>query len=73
MPPKSWAEQRSTAQFGPLLVDYVVTLDEFDGRPVPPGFMADDFWALVAPLPGGRTRWRRIRLLQKATAREAAP
>jgi hypothetical protein len=68
------AEWRSTAQFGPLRIEYVVTPDEFDGRPVPPGFVTDDiFWALVAQLSGGRTLWRRIELLQPLTTPEAAP
>jgi hypothetical protein len=67
-------EWRSIDQFGPLLVECVVTVDEFDGRPVPPGFITDDtFWRLVKRLPGGRTRWRRIELLQPLTTPEAAP
>jgi hypothetical protein len=72
--PENWAEWRSTAQFGPLRIEYVVTPDEFDGRPVPPGFVTDDiYWGQVAQLPGGRTRWRRIELLQQTTTQEAAP
>jgi hypothetical protein len=62
---------RSAAQFGPLRVDYVVTVDDFDGTPVLPGFVTDEiFWGLVARLAGGRTRWRRISLLRH---QEAAP
>ena len=68
------AEWRSTAQFGPLRIEYVVTLDEFDGRPIPPSFVTDDIrWGLVARLPGDRTLWRRIELLQLLTTPEAAP
>ena len=52
-----------TMAVGPLRVDYVVTVDDFDDTPVLPGFVTDEiFWALVARLSGGRTRWRRIYL-----------
>jgi hypothetical protein len=62
---------RSTAEFGPLRVEYVVTVDDCDGTPVLPGFASDEiFWAAVATIPGGRTRWRRISLLRLP---EAAP
>jgi hypothetical protein len=68
------AEWRSTAQFGPLRIGYVVTVDEFDGRPVPPGFITDDtVWSLVKRLPGDRTLWRRIEVLKSLTTPEAAP
>jgi hypothetical protein len=60
------------AQFGPLRVDYVVTVDDFDGAPVLPGFVTDEiFWSLVARLDGGRTRWRRISLVQQTPFPEA--
>jgi hypothetical protein len=73
-PPENGAEWGSTAQFGPLRVDYVVTLDDFDGMPVLPGFITDDiFWGLVSRLPRGRTRWRRIELFQQTTTQGAAP
>jgi hypothetical protein len=43
-----------------LRVDYVVTVDDFDGAPLLPGFVDDGiFWALVARLHEGRTQWRR--------------
>ena len=36
--------------------------------------LADDiYWGLVKRLPGGRTLWRRIGLLQPLTTPEAAP
>jgi hypothetical protein len=49
----------------PLRIDYAITEDDFDGAPVVPGF-ADDgiFWGCVGPLPGGKTRWRRVYLQQ---------
>jgi hypothetical protein len=71
--PENGAEWRSTAQFGRLRIEYVVTVDEFDGRPVTPGFVTDDIHlGEVARLPGGRTRWRRIELCQQTTTEEAA-
>ena len=68
------AEWRSTAQFGPLRIEYVVTTDDLDGTPVLPGLITDDiFWGVVARLPGGRTRWRRIELFPRIIGREATP
>lgn len=53
----------STNNLDPLGIDYAVTEDDFDGAPVVPGFTGDgDFWACVARLSGGKTRWRRIYL-----------
>ena len=51
-----------------IRIEHAITDDLPDGSPTLPGF-ADDgiFWALVAPLPDGRTRWRRI-YLQPNTA-----
>ena len=46
-------------------IEYAITDDLADGTPVLPGFINDGiFWALVARLPNGRTRWRRIYLQQ---------
>jgi hypothetical protein len=50
----------TAVQLGLLRVDYVVTVDDFDGAPLLPGFVDDGiFWALVARLHEGRTQWRR--------------
>jgi hypothetical protein len=45
-----------------LRIEHVITDDDpLDGMPVVPGFSDDEiFWACVGPLPGARTRWRRI-------------
>jgi hypothetical protein len=50
--------------FAMLRIEYAETKDdEFDGSPVLPGFTDDGvFWACITPLPGGKTRWRRIRV-----------
>jgi hypothetical protein len=47
-----------------LRIEYAETKDdELDGSPVLPGFTDDGiFWACVTPLPGRKTRWRRIRI-----------
>jgi hypothetical protein len=58
-----------------LRIEYAETKnDEFDSSPVLPGFTDDGiFWACVTPLPGGKTRWRRIRvdLIQSSAPRAA--
>jgi hypothetical protein len=70
----SAGERHTTVQFGPLRLDYVITLDEFDGTPILPGFATDEiFWGLVARLPGGRTLWRSVALVRQASIPEAAP
>jgi hypothetical protein len=48
---------------GAIRIEHAITDNLPDGAPVLPGFANDGiFWALVAPLPDGRTRWRRIHL-----------
>jgi len=56
-----------------LVIEYAETNDDpIDHRPVVPGFTDDGiFWACVARLSGGRTRWRRIHL--ETHARETPP
>jgi hypothetical protein len=46
-----------------LIVEHADTADMNNGQPLPP-FIDDDcaVWRVVRRLPGGRTRWRRIRL-----------
>jgi hypothetical protein len=74
LPSEHMAGPGFTVEFGSLRISYVVTTDDFDGMPVLPGFFTDDiFWGVVARLPGGRTRWRRIELLQQTSIGEAAP
>jgi hypothetical protein len=59
----------TAALFGPLGVEYVITIDDFDGTPALPGFVNDEtFWGLVARLPEGRTRRRRIYLQPRTRA-----
>jgi hypothetical protein len=58
-----------------LQIEYAETKDdEFDGSPVLPGCPGDGiFWARVTALPGGKTRWRRIRVdLIQSSALHAA-
>jgi len=45
-----------------LVIEYAETNDDpIDHQPIVPGFTDDGiFWACVARLPGGRTRWQRI-------------
>jgi hypothetical protein len=57
-----------------IQIEHAITNDLPDGGPTVPGFADDDIlWTRVAPLPGGRTLWRRIELLQPLTTPEAAP
>jgi hypothetical protein len=52
---------------GAIRIEHAITDDLPDGTPVLPGFVNDGiFWALVARLPDGRTRWRRICLQPNA-------
>jgi hypothetical protein len=37
-------EQRVMAQFGPLRVEYFVTVDDFNGTPVLPGSVTDEIF-----------------------------
>jgi hypothetical protein len=57
----------------PLVIEHAVTADDpIDGNPVLPGYCDDElFWAVVAPLPGGRDRWRRLYLKQIANPLDA--
>jgi len=54
-----------------LRIEYAETNDDpIDHQPVVPGIITDDeFWALVAHLPGGRTRWRRLSLSSSPVAK----
>jgi hypothetical protein len=53
--------QGSPRAYGVLQIEHATTHDLPDGAPVLPGFVNDGiFWARVARLPDGRTRWRRI-------------
>jgi hypothetical protein len=47
-----------------LRIEYADTNDDpIDHQPVVPGIITDnEYWAIVAHCPDGRTRWRRIRL-----------
>jgi hypothetical protein len=48
---------------GAIGIEHAIIVDLPDGTPVLPGFVNDGiFWALVARLSDGRTRWRRIYL-----------
>jgi hypothetical protein len=50
---------------GAIRIEHAITDNLPDGVPVLPGFVNDGiFWAVVAPLPEGRMRWRRISLQQ---------
>jgi hypothetical protein len=45
----------------PLLIEHVVTADDFDGAPVVPGFIDDGIlWACIRRLPNHMTLWCRI-------------
>ena len=48
---------------GAIRIEHATTDNFPDGTPVLPGFVDDGiFWALVARLSDGRTRWRRLHL-----------
>ena len=47
---------------GAIRIEHAVTDDLPDGRPTVPLGDDDSPWTRVAPLPDGRTRWRRIHL-----------
>ena len=49
-------------QFYGLHIEHVITDDLPDGRPTLPLGDDESLWALVAPLPDGRTQWRLIHL-----------
>lgn len=62
--PRNYAPLAALGGMPALIIEYAETADDaFDGSPMVPGFTDDAiFWACVARLPGGRTRWRRIHL-----------
>ena len=48
---------------GVIQIEHAITDDFPNGSPTVPGFPDDGiYWTLVAPLPDGRTLWRRIHL-----------
>ena len=47
---------------GAIRIEHAVTDDLPDGRPTVPLGDDDSPWTRVAPLPDGRTRWRRVHL-----------
>jgi hypothetical protein len=56
-----------------IQIEHAITDDLPDGTPTLPGFTEDRiYWALVARLCDGRTRWRRI-YLQPNTALRIGP
>jgi hypothetical protein len=56
-----------------IQIEHAITDDLPDGTPTLPGFTEDGiYWALVARLSDGRTRWRRI-YLQPNTALRIGP
>jgi hypothetical protein len=47
-----------------LIVELVDTVDMPDGQPLPPYIDDGVVWHVARPLPGARTRWRRISLAE---------
>jgi hypothetical protein len=55
-----------------LVIEYAITVDMDNGRPLPPLIVDGVVWRIVRRLPGSRTYWRRICLAQQTRRSGAA-